>query len=269
MLERYHVAAGAGAHPRARVAGHPGRLPPWFPSAAAGVSTGARASLNLGKRWGDDPAAVDANRDRLAAFAGYPPDQLQMMRHVHGTNVWRVGEPVPELAEFDGLVCDRAGPILGAAHARLVFRLLSLSLDAHVCGSAHAGWRGTVAGIAERVVARLGELGGRPERVRVALGPSIGPCCFEVVLEVVAAFHRFGDIAALVVDRAVAEPGSISSIPGRADGGARVGRRAAGACRRLAAVHAVQPGEVLLVSPRRSGRRGAHGVHGLRPSPSR
>src|SRR5215831_19156136 len=85
-----------------------------FPERGGGVSTGARASLNLGKRWGDDGTLVDENRRRLAAHAGYDPEQLQIMRHVHGTNVWRVGEPVAESAEFDGLVCDRVGPVLGA-----------------------------------------------------------------------------------------------------------------------------------------------------------
>ena len=71
---------------------------------------------------------------------------------------------------------------------------------ARVCGSAHAGWRGTVAGVAPRVVARMGELGARPADVRVALGPSIGPCCFEVGPEVVEAFRAaFGDVPGMVV----------------------------------------------------------------------
>jgi YfiH family protein len=177
----------------------PGGFLHGFPERGGGVSTGARASLNLGMRWGDEPAAVEANRKLLAAHAGYAPEQLQIMRHVHGTNVWRVGEPLPDPAEFDGLVCDRAGPVLGAFAADCV-PLLFAEPEARLCGAAHAGWRGTVAGIAERMVARLVELGGRAERIRVALGPSIGPCCFEVGPEVVAAFReRFGDVASLVV----------------------------------------------------------------------
>ena len=71
-----------------------------FPERTGGVSTGARASLNLGKRWGDDPELVDRNRALLAAHAGFDVDDLQMMRHVHGTNVWRVGEPLPEYVEL-------------------------------------------------------------------------------------------------------------------------------------------------------------------------
>nr|HEX4317326.1 peptidoglycan editing factor PgeF [Kofleriaceae bacterium] len=170
-----------------------------FPERTGGVSTGARASLNLGKRWGDDGDAVESNRRLLAEAAGYDAGQLQIMRHVHGTNVWRVGEPLPEPAEFDALVCDRVGPVLGAFAADCV-PLLFADPEARVCGSAHAGWRGAVAGVAENVVTRMVELGARPSRICVALGPSIGPCCFEVGGEVVAAFRdRFGDLPGLVV----------------------------------------------------------------------
>jgi YfiH family protein len=52
----------------------------------------------------------------------------------------------------------------------------------------HAGWRGTVADVAGAAVAALGELGARPKDLRAALGPSIGPCCFEVQADVAAAF---------------------------------------------------------------------------------
>src|SRR6185436_12657422 len=58
----------------------------------------------------------------------------------------------------------------------------------------------TVAGIARNVVARMHQLGARVDRVRVALGPSIGPCCFEVGPEVVAAFRAaFGELPDMVV----------------------------------------------------------------------
>lgn len=170
-----------------------------FPERTGGVSTGARSSLNLGLRWGDDRASVDENRRRLAAFAGYAPDALVATRHVHGTSVWRVGEPMPEPAEFDGMVCDRPGPVL-AAFAADCIPLLFAEPEARVIGAAHAGWRGTVGGIARNVVARMVELGARADRVRVALGPSIGPCCFEVGPEVVAQFRaELGDVPGLVV----------------------------------------------------------------------
>jgi polyphenol oxidase len=181
-----------------------------FPERTGGVSTGPRASLNLGMRWGDEPARVEENRRRLARHAGYDPDQLQVMRHVHGTDVWKVGEPDPGGAGFDerregtgggfdGLVCDRPGPVLGAFAADCI-PILFAEPEARVIGAAHAGWRGTVGGVAANVVARMVELGARVDRICVALGPSIGPCCFEVGPEVVAQFRdALGDLPGLVV----------------------------------------------------------------------
>ena len=170
-----------------------------FPERTGGVSAGPRASLNLGFRWGDEREHVEENRRRLAAFAGYDPAALEATRHVHGTAVWRVGEPRSESAEYDGMVCDRPGPVL-AAFAADCIPLLFAEPEARVIGAAHAGWRGTVGGIARNVVARMVELGARADRVRVALGPSIGPCCFEVGPEVVEQFRAaFGDLPGMVV----------------------------------------------------------------------
>jgi len=170
-----------------------------FPERTGGVSTGARASLNLGVSWGDDRALVEANRRRLAETAGYDPAAVQMARHVHGTDVWTVGRPLADDATFDGLVCDRPGAVL-AAFAADCIPILFAEPEARVCGAAHAGWRGTVAGIARNMVAAMQALGARPDRIRVALGPSIGPCCFEVGPEVVAAFSTaLGDVPGLVV----------------------------------------------------------------------
>ena len=171
-----------------------------FPERTGGVSVGPRSSLNLGKRWGDDEANVATNRRLLAEHAGYDPAQLVATRHVHGTTVWRFGEPLAADAEFDGLVCDRTGPVLGAFAADCI-PLLFAEPDARVCGAAHAGWRGTVGGVGTNVVTRMTELGAVPARIRVALGPSIGPCCFEVGPEVVAEFTAaFGDVPSMVVD---------------------------------------------------------------------
>ena len=170
-----------------------------FPERDGGVSEGPRASLNLGFRWGDDAARVEENRRRVAAHVGYDPSQLQVTKHVHGTAVWRVGEPLPDPPEFDGLVCDRPGPVLGAFAADCI-PIVFADPVARVCGACHAGWRGTVGGVARNVLARMGELGSRPADVRVALGPSIGPCCFEVGDEVVAAFRdAFGDVPGMIV----------------------------------------------------------------------
>jgi YfiH family protein len=161
-----------------------------FPTRKGGVSEGLRASLNLGQRWGDAPARVAENRRRLAEAAGFDLTRLQTTRHVHGTRVWFVGEAYPEPAEFDVLVSARPGDTLGAFAADCIPILFCDPIQ-KVVAAAHAGWRGTVAGIARTAVVALRERhGSRPEDLRVALGPSIGPCCFEVGEEVVEAFQQ-------------------------------------------------------------------------------
>jgi YfiH family protein len=118
---------------------------------------------------------------------------------VHGTNVWRVGEPQPDPPEFDGLVTDQVGPVLGAFAADCIPMVFADPV-ARVIGAAHAGWRGTVHGVATNTVARMVELGAKPENIRAALGPSIGPECFEVGPEVVEEFRAtFGDVPGMVV----------------------------------------------------------------------
>jgi YfiH family protein len=171
-----------------------------FPERSGGVSSGGgRASLNLGTKWGDSAENVAENFRRVAAHVGYAPEALQIMRHAHGVAVWKVGEPMPEPAEFDGMVCDRPGPVLGAFAADCIPLLLADPV-ARVCGAAHSGWRGTVGRIAANMVARLVELGARPADLRVALGPSIGACCFEVGPEVTAEFRAaFGELPGMVV----------------------------------------------------------------------
>lgn len=170
-----------------------------FPERTGGVSTGPRASLNLGYRWGDDRATVEENRRLLAAHVGFAYDQLVVTRHVHGTAVWQVGEPASEPSEYDGLVCDQPGKVLGAFAADCIPMVFADPV-ARVSGAAHAGWRGTVGGVAANVVARMAALGCRPADIRVVLGPSIGPCCFEVGPEVVAEFRQvFGRQGGLVV----------------------------------------------------------------------
>jgi YfiH family protein len=171
-----------------------------FPERTGGVSTGPRSSLNLGARWGDDKANVAANRRLLAEYAGYDPAKLVATRHVHGTSVWRFGEPLSDDAEFDGLVCNEVGPVLGAFAADCI-PILFAEPTARVVGAAHAGWRGTVGGVAANVVERMRELGAERDRIRVALGPSIGACCFEVGPEVVAEFTAaLGEVPGMIVD---------------------------------------------------------------------
>ncbi len=158
---------------------------------AGGVSRGQYASLNLGASVGDDAEAVAENRSRLADALGFAAEQLVTTPQIHGTEVLVVDEataPTALSARADILVTDRPGYLLMQRSADCVPILLWRD-DARAVGVAHAGWRGTALGVAGRAVAAVaaladGDLGG----VYTAVGPSIGPCCFEVGDEVVAQF---------------------------------------------------------------------------------
>jgi YfiH family protein len=157
---------------------------------AGGVSVGPYSSLNLGLSVGDHPEAVDENRARLTLSLGFEAERLVTTPQVHGKNVLVVDErTAPEALSIraDILVTREPGFLLMQRFADCV-PLLLWHPDAQVVSVAHAGWRGTVIGVAGRTVEAVAELGGAPDGVRAAIGPSIGPCCFEVGDEVVAQF---------------------------------------------------------------------------------
>jgi len=176
-----------------------------FPERTGGVSTEERSSLNLGHRWGDSPENIQRNRELVAKHAGFAFEDLLVTKHVHGNRVWTVGEELPNPPEFDGLVSAVAGKVLGAFAADCV-PLVFADAEAGVCGAAHAGWRGTVGRVAVNVVHGMVAAGASIEQIVVVLGPSIGPCCFEVGSEVVKEFtDAFPGAAGLVVDGPVKE----------------------------------------------------------------
>ena len=167
-----------------------------FSSRAGGVSTvyGAAAygdgALNLGWTREDDPALVRENRARfLKEVNGATPASLVTMRQVHGAEVVAVRE-VSEGLVGDGMMTGVQGLLLGIQTADCV-PVLVVDVRQRVVAAIHAGWRGTVAGIAERGVARMREeYGSRTEDLIAAVGPSIGACCYEVGEEVRGEFER-------------------------------------------------------------------------------
>jgi YfiH family protein len=165
-----------------------------FSTRAGGVSSPPYDSLNLGGKWGDAPAAVAQNRRRFLAAVGAPAP-LYVARQVHGARVVHVGAgATPEAIaaeEADGLCTDRPDVALGVFVADCVPVLLADPVGG-AFAAVHAGWRGTVAGVVPAAVRALAVLGGRPADLRVALGPAIGACCFEVGLEVATAFAEAG-----------------------------------------------------------------------------
>ena len=116
----------------------------------------------------------------LLARAGIDYARLAWARQVHGNGVARVRENGGRFAEgADVLVTDARGVGLAIFTADCL-ALTVCDDDAGALALAHAGWRGTVRDVPGVAVAALRELGARPERVRVSIAPSIGPCCYEV-----------------------------------------------------------------------------------------
>jgi len=163
-----------------------------FTTRAGGVSAPPYDTLNLGGKWGDAPENVVENRRRVERAAGAP---LFVATQVHGAAIARVGagDTPSDLAgvRADGLCSDRRDVAVAVFVADCIPALLA-DPRTGACAAVHAGWRGTLAGVLPAAVRALGEhFGARPEDLRVALGPAIGPCCFEVGPEVVEAFEAF------------------------------------------------------------------------------
>lgn len=156
-----------------------------FSSRLGGLSQGPYESLNLGGR-GDDPASVAENRRRFASAAGCDVADLAAARQVHGDGVAEV-EVAGPAGEADALVTRRIGPVLTVLVADCV-PLFLVDPVRRVVALAHAGWRGSAAGIAVRTLERLLAGGGDPARVVAAIGPSAGPCCYEVDEPVLSRF---------------------------------------------------------------------------------
>jgi YfiH family protein len=135
-------------------------------------------SFNLGGGVGDDPAAVETNRSRLAIAAALPPSHLVWMQQVHGTRVVPVEASGP-LPGTDGIVTTRRDLALAVLVADCV-PILAADPRAGVIGAAHAGRRGAADGIGRELLIAMAEAGADPAAMTVLLGPAICGRCYEV-----------------------------------------------------------------------------------------
>jgi YfiH family protein len=159
-----------------------------FCGRAGGVSTGPFASFNLAEWVGDEAGAVAENRRRWDAR--YPNLRIARLIQVHGKLVRQIDTTHDGTRrEGDGMVTATPGIALGVFTADCV-PILMVDAEARVVGALHAGWRGTITGIAGEGVRAMAAIGARPHALRAALGPSIGPCCFEVDAELAERFMR-------------------------------------------------------------------------------
>ena len=127
-------------------------------------------------------AAVD-----LLRGAGLEMDRVAWGRQVHRADVARVGVAGGFAGDVDALVTTAPGVPLAIFTADCLAIVL-VDVEAPALALAHVGWRGTVHGAVQAAAAAIIAAGARPERIRVAISPSIGPCCYEVDAPVIDAF---------------------------------------------------------------------------------
>jgi polyphenol oxidase len=150
-----------------------------FTTRSGGVSDGVYASLNLGALTSDLAEHVDENRRRACAEVGADPVRLTLNRQVHSAAVHEATAGRRGEDEGDGLWTAETGLPLLVLSADCVPIALVSTEGAPRLALLHAGWRGLLAGVVETGVRALGR-----GPLAAAVGPSIGPCCYEVGLEV-------------------------------------------------------------------------------------
>ncbi|MGI8743468.1 MAG: peptidoglycan editing factor PgeF [Bryobacteraceae bacterium] len=115
-------------------------------------------------------------------------DRLTSVRQVHSDQVVVANGHPGLIGEGDALITNQGGTLVSVRTADC-FPILIADLRNRAVAAVHAGWRGTVAGIAVKAVQALAtQLGSRREDLRIVIGPGIGPCCFEVGPEVAVQF---------------------------------------------------------------------------------
>jgi YfiH family protein len=152
----------------------PGLYQVVFTTRIGGVSEGPYASLNLGRKTGDLVENVDENRRRACAEIGADVDRLALNYQTHSTLVHRA-QPGARGELGDGLwTDDPTVAVLAMSADCLPIALARTNGVAPAVAVLHVGWRGLLAGIIEHGVATLGG------EVVAAVGPAIGPCCYDV-----------------------------------------------------------------------------------------
>lgn len=152
----------------------PGPYEVAFSTRRGGVSSGAYESLNLGLLTNDAPENVQENRRRLCEAVGADPERLAMNHQVHAATVNRA-EAGERGRDGDGLWTDEPGVPMLKFTADCLPIALARQNGEPALALLHAGRLGLLDGVVEAGVAALGGA-----RLAAAIGPGIGPCCYEV-----------------------------------------------------------------------------------------
>ena len=146
-----------------------------------------RGSGNLSLFIGDSAKKVINNRKRIARALNIPYNRLISAEQVHKDRLAIIKRLPISLRSTDAMITDLPGICLMLTTADCV-PLLFYDPNKRVIAAAHAGWRGTALKIAQRTIKAMQRLGSSIKDIKVGMGPSIGPCCYEVGPEVARMF---------------------------------------------------------------------------------
>ncbi len=151
-------------------------------------------------------ASAPSQLGPVLAALGAPGADVAMLNQVHGAVVLeaRLEGPLWPVGVGDALVCAAPGLVV---YVRVADCVPVLVAGPRGVAAIHAGWRGSAEGVVRAAVERLVELSGHePRELTAAVGPSIGPCCYEVGPEVVAALSRQAPPSVFLHERAGRRP---------------------------------------------------------------
>lgn len=157
-----------------------------------GYSPPPMATLNLGQN--SDDCHYEHNRNLVASALGFPQASWAVGNQVHGVRIATLsGDEKPPYNSCDAILIDRysyiTGVLLADCHPILIYDPVR-----HIAGIAHAGWRGTLAGIAGILVEKMVIHGSNRTDLTAVSGPGIDSCCYTVGKEVASMFRdKFGD----------------------------------------------------------------------------
>ena len=164
-----------------------------FTTKLGGTSKKPFDSLNFGFHVGDDAASVCQNREILASQIGFPLQQWVGAEQSHETMIHKVVKADrgkgsvnydSAFTRTDGFYSNEKNVLLTLCYADCV-PLYFLVPDQQIFGIAHAGWKGTVEGIADEMVSRLSLEGIPASEIKVVIGPSICGECYIVDTSVI------------------------------------------------------------------------------------
>lgn len=173
-----------------------------FLNRRGGVSAGSFAGLNFSCREGDRPEDVASNWRLLTDAFNLDLSQIVLMRQMHGDRIVTIDSNEPEITTTspsppveahvcDALVTNRTEIAIGVKTADCV-PLFLVDRIKRVIGVVHAGWRGTALNVAGQAVDVFVErFSSQPGDILAAIGPAIGPCCYEVDATVYEALNAY------------------------------------------------------------------------------